>query len=54
MTISEILQIKLSTVETHRKNIRRKLKIKGKGKLYEYAIISNLVKIVKFDDNKIE
>ena len=40
VTISEKLQIKLSTVETHRKNIRRKLKINGKGKLYEYAVIS--------------
>ncbi len=54
MAISETLQIKLSTVETHRKNIRRKLKIKGKGKLYEFAIISNLIKIVKFDDDKTE
>lgn len=46
ITISEMLQIKLTTVETHRKNIRRKLKIKGKGRLYEYAVISNLVKII--------
>ena len=42
---SEIaIQLKLSssTIETHRKNIRKKLNLVGKGKLIEYAILNNL------------
>ncbi|RKE90828.1 transcriptional regulator [Ichthyenterobacterium magnum] len=31
-----------STIETHRKNIRKKLNLVGKGKLIEYAILNNL------------
>lgn len=54
IAISEKLKIKLSTVETHRKNIRRKLKITGRGRLYDYAVISNLIKIVTYDDDKIK
>lgn len=32
-----------STIETHRKNIRRKLKLNGTGKLFEYALVYNLL-----------
>jgi len=41
--ISIVLDITLSTVETHRKNIRRKLNIKNNGELYRYAMIANII-----------
>ncbi|MGB5417448.1 helix-turn-helix transcriptional regulator [Algibacter sp.] len=41
-SIAEKLALKISTIETHRKNIRKKLDLVGKGKLIEYAIITNL------------
>ncbi len=40
--IATMLGLSPSTVETHRKNIRRKLKLRGKGKLFEYALLANL------------
>ena len=43
LEISNALDIKLSTVETHRKNIRRKLHIKSTSALYHYAKIANLL-----------
>lgn len=42
--IASQLTLSTSTVETHRKNIRRKLKLKGKGKLFEYAFLYKLSK----------
>ena len=48
VSISEELKIKLSTVETHRKNMRRKLKVQGNGKLYQYAIMANIIKTQTF------
>ena len=47
--IAKILELSPSTIETHRKNIRRKLKLKGKSNLFEYALLFNLSKI-KSDD----
>ena len=41
--ISNSLNIRLSTVETHRKNIRRKLEIKGNNELYNYAMAANII-----------
>lgn len=45
--IAQILNINVSTVETHRKNIRKKLELRlqGKGKLIEYAILENLYEL---------
>ncbi|NMH86516.1 helix-turn-helix transcriptional regulator [Flavivirga algicola] len=40
--IALLLNIKNSTIETHRKNIRKKLDLVGKGKLIQYAILNNL------------
>ncbi|MEW4922778.1 LuxR C-terminal-related transcriptional regulator [Algibacter sp. 2305UL17-15] len=40
--IAKELNLSLSTIETHRKNIRKKLKLVGKGKLIEFAILHNL------------
>lgn len=40
-TIATELNLSKSTIETHRKNIRKKLKLNGKKKLYEYALIYN-------------
>lgn len=40
--IASDLGLSPSTIETHRKNIRRKLNLNGKGKLFEYALIYNL------------
>ena len=48
--ISIMLVLSPSTVETHHKNIRKKLKLKGKGKLFEYALLYNLSK--NKNDNK--
>jgi len=41
-TISHDLNLSLSTIETHRKNIRKKLGLVGKGKLVRFAILCNL------------
>lgn len=41
------LSLSPSTVETHRKNIRRKLKLKTKDKLFEFVLLVNL----KLDNN---
>lgn len=38
--IAKKLNLSLSTIETHRKNIRKKLNLVGKGKLTTYALIS--------------
>ena len=40
-TIANELELSTSTIETHRKNIRKKLGLVGNGKLLEYAILSN-------------
>ena len=40
--IATLLNLKSSTIETHRKNIRKKLGLVGKGKLIQYAILNNL------------
>jgi len=40
--IASNLKLSISTIETHRKNIRRKLHLVGKGKLIQYAILNNL------------
>ena len=40
--ISHDLNLSLSTIETHRKNIRKKLGLVGKGKLVRFAILCNL------------
>ena len=45
--IAELLQLSKSTIETHRKNIIKKLKISRHGKLLEYAIFNNLYKNIK-------
>ncbi|WP_298550803.1 LuxR C-terminal-related transcriptional regulator [uncultured Algibacter sp.] len=42
LLIAKNLNLSISTIETHRKNIRKKLELIGKGKLIEYAILSNL------------
>ncbi|NOY46743.1 MAG: hypothetical protein GXO84_00725 [Chlorobi bacterium] len=41
-TIAIQLELSISTIETHRKNIRKKLGLVGNGKLLEYAILNNL------------
>lgn len=45
-TISKQLGLSVATVETHRKNIRKKLNLTGNGKLLEFAIINNLQQAV--------
>ena len=40
--IAILLNLKPSTIETHRKNIRKKLSLVRKGKLIQYAILNNL------------
>jgi DNA-binding NarL/FixJ family response regulator len=40
--IAKRLNLSTSTIETHRKNIRKKLQITGSGKLLQYAILNNL------------
>ena len=40
--IAKKLNLSASTIETHRKNIKKKLGLIGKGKLIEYAILNNL------------
>ncbi len=46
-TIALELGLSLSTIETHRKNIRKKLILRGKGKLFEYALLVNLTSNAK-------
>ncbi len=36
------LNLSMSTIESHRKNIRKKIGLVGKGKLVRFAIINNL------------
>ncbi|MGV6831998.1 MAG: response regulator transcription factor [bacterium] len=38
--ISTTLNIAVSTVETHRKNMRKKLKLKGNSTLIRYALLN--------------
>lgn len=45
------LELSNSTIETHRKNIRKKLGLVGKGKLLEFAILHNLAHL-KLSINK--
>ncbi len=40
--IAKELNLSMSTIETHRKNIRKKAGLIGKGKLVRFAIINNL------------
>ena len=40
--IAKELNLSMSTIETHRKNIRKKTGLIGKGKLVRFAIINNL------------
>lgn len=44
-TIANELELSTSTIETHRKNIRKKLNLIGKGKLIEFAILNNIVQL---------
>jgi len=37
-SISKKLNISIHTIETHRKNIRKKLELVGQGTLFEYAL----------------
>ena len=41
--IAKKLNLSTSTIETHRKNIRKKIDLVGKGKLVEYAILNNII-----------
>nr|WP_321246657.1 helix-turn-helix transcriptional regulator [uncultured Psychroserpens sp.] len=55
--IASILKLSTSTIETHRKNIIKKLQLVGKGKLIEYAILNNLQQrthLSKSDDEKLK
>ena len=45
--IANELGLSVSTIETHRKNIRKKLVLRGKGKLFEYALLVNLTSYTK-------
>lgn len=51
-TIATELNLSKSTIETHRKNIRKKLKLNGEDNLFAYAFLFNLLnqKLIK-DDN---
>lgn len=49
--IATQLKLSNSTIETHRKNIRKKLGLVGKGKLLEFAILHNLAHL-KLSINK--
>lgn len=40
--IARTLNLSISTIETHRKNIRKKLRLSGKGKLLKFAVLHNL------------
>ena len=40
--ISQQLHLRVTTIETHRKNIRKKLDLSGNGKLLKLAILHNL------------
>jgi len=42
--IATTLNLSPSTIETHRKNIRRKLKLNPKDKLFEFALVANFIK----------
>ncbi|GAA3652676.1 response regulator transcription factor [Flavivirga jejuensis] len=42
INIAKKLGLSISTIETHRKNIRKKLELVGKGTLIQYAILNNL------------
>lgn len=44
--IAKQLGLSIATIETHRKNIRKKLNLTGNGKLLEFAIINNLQQAV--------
>jgi len=41
--IAKALNLRISTIETHRRNIRKKLNLKGNGKLLQFAIVYNLM-----------
>lgn len=47
--IANELNLSKSTIETHRKNIRKKLKIKGKDSLMVFAIIYKLQHLDSFE-----
>lgn len=40
--IAILLSLSPSTIETHRKNIRRKLGLETKDKLFEFVLLANL------------
>lgn len=42
ISIAKKLNLSIHTIETHRKNICKKLQLKGNGKLLQYAILYNL------------
>jgi two-component system nitrate/nitrite response regulator NarL len=43
--IADVLHISLRTVETHRRNIMQKLKVKSVVALIKYAVHHNIVKL---------
>ncbi len=42
LCIANTLNLSVHTIETHRKNICKKLQLKGNGKLLQFAILYNL------------
>jgi len=52
--IAKVLKLSKSTVETHRKNIRKKLKLKRSDNLYAFALIFSLQYQYSITDDNFE